>query len=319
MLFKKALLTSLFLVSQVHASCTPITQIPINIDKPGTYCLVKNFTYPGQSSAITIRTSGIVLDFQGHSISSNISDNTAIGIYTIDQQDITIRNGNLNGFFFGIYLADTKGSSTGADSRSGGHIIEKMVIKNSLFRGIRLEGIHNTVRACTISDTGGTSFFPNSFAIGIELIGPSVTIDNNVVNETYACGIGESVGIAFSNNCNGASASFNKISNTKRTSTRCSFLGHSFGIWVGGNSTLKTNAYIRNNIINGMHNGFSFSSPTTGWYGYNQITNATCKYTIASTTVSTFSRRGPVECGFLLAPEELNLINEQLMGPLALE
>ncbi|ASQ46448.1 right-handed parallel beta-helix repeat-containing protein [Legionella clemsonensis] len=98
---------------------------------------------------------------------------------------------------YGIYLTDSKDSSADSNTVSGGHLIEKMTIRNCLFRGIRIEGAHNIVKNCFINNTGGTQLFANSFAIGIEAIGPGVIIENNTVTETYACGKGESVGISL--------------------------------------------------------------------------------------------------------------------------
>lgn len=319
---KKTIILFFSLISlTVESNCIPISSLPIVINKPGTYCLTNNLVNKANQHAITIAVSGVAVDMQGFTVdSANLqTDNSLYGIYSLDARDITIKNGIIRGFMYGIYLSDSKGSDTSMDSLSGGYLIENMVITNSLSRGIRIEGANNVIKNCTVTSTGGTTLFDNSFAIGIEIFGPGSVIENNTVTETYACGKGESVAISFSNNASGSNAYSNRITNKKRKLSACHSLGlsqgQSFGIWVGGNLTYKTNVYIRNNNISNVDYGFVFSTPPTGWYGNNQISQVRCKYMIGSNTVSTFNFKGKVPCERdLLSLDELNLINSILIG-----
>ncbi|MDI9817756.1 MULTISPECIES: hypothetical protein [unclassified Legionella] len=299
-------------------SCTPIVSLPTIITKAGIYCLTNNLVNNANQNAITILTSGVTVDLQGYAIdSSNLDSNSQLyGVYSLDVQDITIKNGIIRGFMYGIYLSNSSGSDTNMGSLSGGYILENLVIKNSFFRGIRIEGANNVVRNCTVTSTGGTTVFNNSFAIGIESIGPGTIIEKNIVTETYSCGTGESVAISFSNNASGSSAHLNRITNKKKNSGCPSPVlpqGHSFGVWVGGNPILKTNVYLRNNNISNLDYGIAFSSPTTGWYGNNQISKVGCNYIISSDTVSTFDYRGVVSCApGSLSLDELDFINNAM-------
>lgn len=296
-----------------ETKCISIQTLPTQITKPGNYCLENNIYNGDQQNAITILSSGVVLDLKGFTISSNTADPATklFGIYSKDVRDITIKNGIIRGFMYGIYLSDSNTSSTGPDSLSGGYKIEGVTLKENYFRGIRLEGSNHLVRNNVIRSTGGSLVFSNSFAIGIEIIGPGAKIEKNIISDTHSMGNGESVALSFSNNCSGSEANDNRIINHEAINSFSS-TGHSFGIWVGGNPKNRTNVHIRDNNIDNMYFGFAFSSPTTGWYGNNLIRRATCNYTIGSSTVSTFDHTGVSSCPNV-SDFDLNKMNELLL------
>lgn len=311
---------SLCVITNIQATtpCTPISALPYIIESPGSYCLTDNLVNNTDQNAITIAASGVVLDLKQFTISSynSRSDNASFGIFSLNCRDITIKNGFIKGFMYGIYLSDKLGSDADPGSVSGGHVIDNMTIKDNFFRGIRLEGAYNIIKNSTITGVSGTTVFSNAFAIGIESIGPGAIIENNTITEIYGTGTGESVALSFSNNSSGSSASGNIINNKKSAVQNPAQLntGEKFGIWIGGNLIFQTNVYIRNNKISNMTYGVTFAFPTTGWYGNNDVTqNKRCDYLICSTSVSTFNHKGFVCCESLNI-EQIKVLNQLLMG-----
>lgn len=281
--------------------CMPISSLPFIIEKPGNYCLTGHLENQTDQNAITIAASGVVLDLKNFTLSSyNKRSNTvSFGIFSQNCRDITIQNGTITGFMYGIYLADLRGSDTDLNSLTGGHLISQMTIKASTFRGIRIEGAQNQVKNTQIIGVGGSTVYNDAFAMGIESIGPGASIENNVIKGIYGAGKGEAVGISFSNNSSGSSATGNVIDNKLSFFNKPKYVsrGNQFGIWVGGNTQFKTNVYLRENIIRNITYGITFSSTTTGWYSNNQIEHASkCAYFICSSTASAPNHKGAVCC-----------------------
>lgn len=306
------------LISNAQASLVPcayITTLPFTITTHGNYCLAGNLVNYTDQNAITIAASGVVLDLQKFTIDTynTKSDNSSFGIYSLDRHDITIKNGIIRGFMYGIYLSDKQGSDSDPTSSSGGHLIDNVTITGSSFRGIRMEGAYNIVRNSTITAIGGTTIFKNAFAIGIETIGPGAVIEKNTVSEIYGTGTGESVAVSFSNNSSGSSATGNRIINEIFENPTYLSNGDKFGVWVGGNLKFQTKVFIRNNKISNMDYGVTFSSPTTGYYGNNIIEQSKkCDYVICSLSVSTSNHKGLVCCNEA-SYDKVKLINQSIL------
>src|SRR5450759_2310807 len=103
-------------------NCTAITTLPYIISTQGVYCLTGELsTGITTGNAITIATNNVVLDLNGFKIGGLSAGlgTTAIGIYANQRQNITIKNGTVRGFCYGIYLSDTSLYTT-----SQGHVIE---------------------------------------------------------------------------------------------------------------------------------------------------------------------------------------------------
>jgi hypothetical protein len=76
---------------------TPITSIPFNIARPGTYVLQGSLTLSSSSDAITVSSSFVTIDLGGFSIKSTAVPNSAAGISVVGFSDVTIQNGEING------------------------------------------------------------------------------------------------------------------------------------------------------------------------------------------------------------------------------
>src|SRR5215467_941013 len=123
-------------MSRVRADivdCTTISSLPFVITTPGKYCLSGDLSFNlgnVMATAISIQADDVIVDLNGHTMSSTGSRQTAFDT-VLPQQRITIRNGTLRGFASGTYLSLT--AST----------IENMrVVGNSAF-GIQIFGSSN--------------------------------------------------------------------------------------------------------------------------------------------------------------------------------
>ena len=54
--------------------------------------------------AISINASNVVLNFQGHSINNLVTGTQSSGVVAQQSSNVTIENGTLNGFYFGVML-----------------------------------------------------------------------------------------------------------------------------------------------------------------------------------------------------------------------
>jgi Right handed beta helix region len=191
-------------------TATPITSLPFTIATSGNYYLPANlvFTSPA-GAAIVITASEVYLDLNGRTLSSNVGTGFNVGVFVFNQIDVTIQNGDIDGFFYGVYFApDTKDNNA------------KNVVDNVRFNGdgigvISVSGQSNWVKNCIIdggdigiyffADLGGSRASNNileaqqateRIGAGIALVSQSsggTVFDNNVVSKG-----GSSVGMFMS-------------------------------------------------------------------------------------------------------------------------
>jgi hypothetical protein len=134
-------------------NCTPVTSVPVTITTSGPYCLTDDLTFQGQSgAAITIQASRVVLDLDGHTLQGPFSGQ-AIGVHVSTAAEAIVRNGQVSGFYIGVYSANTAlfttvedlrihvlGNAAGVDSRAQGDIIRRNVVRSGS-PGIRAMGL----------------------------------------------------------------------------------------------------------------------------------------------------------------------------------
>lgn len=252
-------------------SLNVISGVPIVITQPGVYTLGSDVTYNSASgAAIVIRADHVTIDLAGHSITNLAASagQTAIGISATNRSDITITNGTVSGFFYGVQLADqTTGSAV-----YGGHEVTNLTVTDCTFRGIRVEGAGNTVADCTVHDIAGTTVYANAFSAGIESLGPGAKITGNKVSEIHAQGTGEGLGISISNNGVGTIVDGNVVENVPRAAEK------SYGLWVGGGSVVTAT----DNTFSGWKQGMGWSSPTSGSYSGNTFANNASPFIVNS-------------------------------------
>ena len=227
------------------------------IKNPGIYTLGKDLTVTGSGFGIKIESGNVVLDLNGFNINNESNKSTsAIGVYGQDCSNVIIKGGGINGFFYGIRLDNTNSTEDG----SGNNLVDGVHVGGSTFRGISLEGAHNSVVNSVIDGVSGTTIYQNAFACGIEAKGPHAIISNNLIKEIYATGRGEGLGISISGFGDNSLVQGNIIKNQNKTEFR------SFGVWVGGYSY---GVDVVSNKIEYMTHAQGWSSVTSGNYAGN--------------------------------------------------
>jgi hypothetical protein len=131
-------------------NCTNITLLPATITVQGVYCLKQDLaTSMTSGAAITINTNNVTIDFNGFKLGGlgGGAATQANGVVVDNRQNITLRNGNIRGFRFGIAISAVT---------SSGHLIEDNLIDGSTMIGILLAGKGMVVRRNRIVNTDTT-------------------------------------------------------------------------------------------------------------------------------------------------------------------
>jgi parallel beta-helix repeat protein len=167
-------------------ACTAITTLPAVITVQGIHCFTGNLaTTMTSGNAIEIQTNNVVLDLNGFKLgglAAGLGTN-ANGIYALDRQNITIKNGTIRGFYRGIFLQDAGASQ--------GHVVEDLRADQNTFTGIEVQGSGNIIRNNQVVATGGSTVFgANADAYGIEGVGRGTRVLNNDVINTVPRGTG---------------------------------------------------------------------------------------------------------------------------------
>lgn len=157
--------------------CTEIISLPAVITQQGVHCFKKDLTTSITSgAAITVNVSNVVIEMNGFKLGGlgGGLSTSASGILAVDRQNITVRNGAIRGFHYGV-LFDTFGVSS-----SRGHLIEQMRIEGSRKTGIYVRGYNLIVRNNLVFDTGGGT---DTSAAGITVeLGAGHLVADNVVS-----------------------------------------------------------------------------------------------------------------------------------------
>jgi len=183
-------LTALSLVfAAVCSAQTTITSLPYTISSSGMYLLASDLQFPlGSGDAITVNASNVTIDFGGHSLSTpthKTTSPTSYGIYADNQSAITVTNGEINGFVFGIYFSYTSGAVV-----NGGHLVEKMRLVNCGY------GIHQGVGQGSVFQFNQIRVTSGEGFAGISLdssVGDRIS--DNVISSYYNGQVHLSIGI----------------------------------------------------------------------------------------------------------------------------
>ena len=253
-ILRRAAQAGLLLLSAAYApamaettQCTVIATLPATISTPGVYCLESDFAYSSVSvSAITIAANNVTLDLNGHRI-GNLAAGTTVGnygVYAINQQNITVKNGTLRGFATGILLAD----SASPPAISQGHVVQGIRADQNRLIGIQVVGNGCIVRNNQVVATGGSTLAANESSIGISVSGTDDRILDNDVSGTTASGSGNAYGVEGSA-AEGLMVIRNRISETTSPA------GPEYGVQILN----SPHAAIRNNVVS---NSLVPSSPS---------------------------------------------------------
>lgn len=287
----------------------PITR-PTTITQPGLYQL-QNDLVVSSGVGITVAASDVVIDLNGHSlIGPGTASNTSIGIWASNRDRITIRNGTIDNFFYGIYLSDSADYviSRGRYFDQGGHIIENVRFYGNTFRAIRVEGVANILRDNIIYDTGGSQVYNPTYAAGIETYGPGTVIQDNIIYNIRGSGYG----ILVSNLGAGTTIQHNIITatalapapNFSSTVEGLSSQAVTYAIAVNGPAS---NAIVSANSIANFDYGIAFLSAARGLITDNVVENTLVPYFAPSGA-------GPVVLANDNAADRLNYIVSSASG-----
>src|SRR5262245_41172917 len=142
---------------------TTIDFLPFTITAPGDYILGSDLSTSDQG--IIINADNVTVNLNGNTITSTSHDpnNQFCAVQSQSHTNITIQNGEITGFAYGVYLAISDTYSQFSNS-----LIQNLDITDCTYRGIKVEGTGNVVRNNEIAHIGGATFIPSAYAMGIE-------------------------------------------------------------------------------------------------------------------------------------------------------
>ena len=238
------------------ASCTAVAAVPYIVTQPGRYCLTRDVAT--SSFGFLITTDDVEIDLQGHRLVGPLDPATNEPcIVSYGYERITVRNGAIEGCLIGVFLSDDYDAHWQDVLPGGQHVVEKMDIARSSFRGIRVEGHGNVIRDNVVRFIGGSTAYPVSHMIAIESVGPGATIERNFVHEARGAPGYEGVGISVSDMGSGCIVRHNFLSQAAidQPVGRGAWpnAGRStWGIWIGGVAT-RGLVVEGNSIVNFAH------------------------------------------------------------------
>jgi parallel beta-helix repeat protein len=168
------LAAALALLSVGSYGQTLISSVPYTITSPGTYVLANNLPYASATgAAITINSANVILNFSGHFLASTAASPSNSGVSVNQVPNVTIENGTLDGFHFGINFPN----GSGVDNNTG-HIVENMRITHSTF------GIYVYYASGCLVQNNYINGFNTNYPVGIYFAqgGGNQIIRNRVLN-----------------------------------------------------------------------------------------------------------------------------------------
>jgi len=174
---------------------TPITSLPFVISTSGNYYLPANLsTSSPAGAAITITASEVVLDLNGRTLSNSLKSNFSYGVLVFNQVDVTVQNGDIDGFYIGVFLSP---NSTDVNAKN---TVDNCRMNGDGIGVFSLSGTSNWVKHCII-DGGdiGIMFNQDSGSRAEDNI-----LENQAASEEFQTGIAlvstGSLGTVFDNN-----------------------------------------------------------------------------------------------------------------------
>ena len=228
----------------------PIERLPYTITAQGSYRLTRNTsTSQPSGAAITIASDFVTLDLGGFKVGGGAAGagTTAVGIYALDRQNLTIRNGNVRGFQRAVLLEG---------SRSRSHLVEGIRADENTLAGIDVTGAGSVVRRNHVVATGGTTAAgADADTFGIRLDGNEGRVLDNDVADTLPVGGGTGYAIYVAN-ATAAVLENNRLGGPTAVA--------STGIFAASGS----NVLVMGNRLTGVTSGVVFGA-ATGKFGRN--------------------------------------------------
>lgn len=251
--------------------CTAITSVPFTISAGGSYCLTSDLIAPStftSGTAITVAADNVTVDLGGYTLSNLPAGlaTKAIGILALTQNNVTVQNGTVRGFYIGIQLSGVSGTA----ANSSGHLVQNVRADSNRVIAIQVLGLGSVARQNQVLHTGGSTVNGIGFTVGLQVGGDGAeALDNSVVDTVPPPSTGEASAILINaqNNFSGAIAEGNRVAN--------------FGTLQAGVAGISTGAaafhtLIVNNRVSNFGQGIVFSA--SGGYRDNITINVTFAY-----------------------------------------
>lgn len=237
---------------------------PAIIEKSGCYRVVKDYSVVADADfGITVFASHVKLDLNGHKISGSGPKSTAAGVHAIGVERITIQNGTLRDFLYGVRIDPSAEQKVIEATVRGVHVAQGTA------RGIHVAAENVTVEGSRVEHLSGYSGWPASHTIGIEVAASQCAIKNNHVLNYLPEGVGEAVGISLSSPVDNCTVSSNEIKSAEPPK-----FGRTIGIWVSGEQITRGSEalMISRNIVGGAD--YAFFSGNTSLIEHNEFSVA---------------------------------------------
>jgi len=176
----------------VARDCDRINRAPVEIDRPGNYCLARDLeTDLGRGPAILITASNVTLDLAGRTLGNRTSDgaclngnqdNQTVGIRAVGANNLTIIGGTIHCFAGGIAIS---AQDENCLECSFGHTVRDVNIKEMFEIGILVRASQSTIEGNHIFRIGGGS---SRDPRGIVANGSGNTVRNNDVMNVFGPG-----------------------------------------------------------------------------------------------------------------------------------
>ena len=243
-----------------------IDKLPVTISRQGVYHFTKDLTFDTLSGiAVNIAANDVVIDLNAHVlVSTSGSNSTSTGIYCDKFNRVTVKNGSVRGFRFGVTLV------------SDGARVTDLIVGNNFGRGIGIAGNNVQILRNSVCNTGGapSASFPS--AVGISLTGTYGTVIDNDVQNTFATDLTTNYadGILLGG-CSNVVLSNNRVLDVEPSVPTNG--GVSTGI-AADSTAPSDNLIFLNNIVVTTQTGFDLSGGSSGKYGDNTTSNISTGY-----------------------------------------
>ena len=283
--FGRCLITGLLLgvpltlASSPTEASTTIDRLPYVIKTSGHYSLAEDLKLDAPSgAAIRVDADHVTLDLNGHTLEGTAgSPSAAFGVQAVDRKNLTIANGTIRGFYFGIDIQ----SADRVDSRSTGHRVEELTLHRNWYFGIRLVGSNSTVSHCLVSSTGGSTRPRHTIPHGVRLVGERNVLRDCCIRDLHLkrcdAGRGEIVGVHFDAAKDSRMENNTLIDLTTETDDVISTDDQQerrFAVWINGGPRKDSFLTVRGNRFSGFTVPLAFTPGTDGQVEGNTFSGA---------------------------------------------
>jgi copper-binding protein NosD len=159
---------------------TIINSVPYTITAPGNYVLGSNLIYSSAAgAAIQIFSSNVTLDLGGHYLYYPGTPTSNVGVYVHNAGNVTIQNGIIAVFQYGIYF-----DRTGAAALFSGDIVQNLRLTNVAFGVVLFNVVGSIVRDNQMASTSN-----GTFGEGMEIVGGGGNLVSGNVISGFSIGL----------------------------------------------------------------------------------------------------------------------------------